>query len=117
MKIYLNRKHRELGIGRPVPVIREEVEGGIAYYFEGTEEERQMLIPLGLLAEGPEPVDIQAAEDKKASIDFSSAKQETETKELPAEFLCPKHGKIHNQKKNAAAYYNCLDLFLAQSKK
>lgn len=112
MKIYLKRKHREIGVGRPAPVFSEEVEGGIAYYFEGTEAERQLMIPTGLLSDGPDPVEIAAAEESKASIDFSSAKRETADKpvEMPDEYFCRKHNKTHS-KKQPAAYFACYETY------
>lgn len=109
MKIYLKRKHREIGVGRPAPVFREEIEGGIAYYFEGTEEERQLMIPTGLLADGPDTVEIAAAEESKSSIDFSSAKREADKPvEMPDEYFCQRHKKTHS-KKQPAAYFACFE--------
>lgn len=111
MKIYLARKHREIGVGRSAPVIREELAGGgVAYYFEGTEEERSSLINAGLLAgDGSELVVFGAVDP---NIDFSSAKKEPD---WPDEFQCPKHGNIH--KKGSAAYFACLQPFLESKPK
>lgn len=112
MKLYFKRRHRAISIqGRIVPVFSEEIEGGLAYFIEGSEEDRQALMQTGLLADGAEPiVQIPAADDTKASIDFSSAKREDKPIEMPDEYVCPKHRKVHS-KKQPAAYFACYEAY------